>query len=119
MWISEDIDKIVSCIDNCLRKQGLNLNVHPANFDRCIEVREPELTLWIRLLPIENKYRVGISTVELRQDLQRRGIFTKLYKSLCSCDVVEKVCIESVCSQEMLNWCSKNKLSSDGYYNFY
>lgn len=109
-------ENIINVINKVL--EPYNVTAHFANNSNAISVDSYDIDIWIRLLPVENKYKVEISSVEFSPKYRRKGIFTSLFNKLVNCEVVSKVVITSVCTPEMKNWCLKNGLKGDEYENY-
>ena len=109
-------ENIINVINKVL--EPYNVTAHFANNSNAISVNSDDIDIWIRLLPVENKYKVEISSIGFVTKYRRKGIFTALFNDLVQCDAVAKVVITSVCTSEMKNWCLKNGLNGDEFGNY-
>ena len=109
-------ENIINVINKVL--EPYNVTAHFANNSNAISVDSNDINIWIRLLPVEGKYKVEISSIEFSPKYRRKGIFTSLFNELLQCNVIDKVVITSVCTTEMKNWCLKNGLKGDEYENY-
>lgn len=77
--------------------------------------------IWCRLTwDADLKYcNINLSTVSFSDDLQRKGHLTKIYNTLRKCKYIKYITIGSVCTDEMLNWCKKNKFKQCNNTNDY
>lgn len=77
--------------------------------------------IWIRLSDYRNinKVRVEFSTVEIRDDIRRKGVFSKICNMIKEKDYVEHAVISNVCTPEMSKFCKKNKLEFNEMMNEY
>jgi hypothetical protein len=72
-----------------------------------------DIQAWIRLTEIPTRKGI-INQVDVNNIMilhQRKGTFTRLMKNLASLKTVDHIVITSVSTQEMHNWCRKNKCS--------
>lgn len=66
---------------------------------------------WLRIsVNKDNKLIVDLSTIELRDSLQRKGLFSKICKMIQDKEYIEKAYISNVCTEKMLNFCKKHNL---------
>lgn len=73
--------------------------------------------MWIRVMLADGKLRLQMSTIQLREELRRKGIFTEIFNKLKDLEYVYVIDITGVCTEEMMNWVTKNGLvpSYSGY----
>lgn len=72
-------------------------------------VPNEDVYIWIRLNWRQDKCICNILTASFAPELQRKGYFTKIINTLKRCKYIQNICIQSVCSNEMHNWCKKHK----------
>lgn len=68
---------------------------------------------WIRVMPLNNRVIADFSSVELREDKRRQGIFDEICESMKHKDFIEKVLISNVCTDEMEAFCKKHNYTYD------
>lgn len=80
-----------------------------------------DIRLWFRVF-YDNSigaYNVEINTISLSDKLQRRGLFTLIWKRLNKCKYTNKLKIVSVCSESMHRWCIKHRLVTENNSDYY
>lgn len=120
MYKLEEVRVIANNIKRSLQRNNLECTVTIENGCKCIAINndnhslDENLYIWIRLIPVEDKYIVDISNIYLPIKSRHKGVFTNIFYTLKRCKYVDSIKITSVCSIEMNNWCNKNKLKSVG-----
>lgn len=98
-------------IESSIKKYGLNIKAQYINNYRVVALLDNDrIYLWLRLYENGDKFNADISTIELADDLRRKGIFETLCYRLYKCKYIDKIRITGVCSTEMKRWCRKHKL---------
>lgn len=101
-------------IEDSLKKYGINIRVQYLNNNKVIALQDNDrIYLWLRLYTNGDKFNADISTIELAEDLRRRGIFNTLCYRLYKCKYIDRLRITGVCSPEMQGWCFKHKLKEE------
>ena len=63
---------------------------------------------WIRLsLNKDDKLIVDLSTIELKEEFQRKGIFNEICKMIQNKDYVKSAFISNICTEKMFGFCKK------------
>ena len=57
--------------------------------------------LWLRVMYYNDKIKVDFSTVELRNALRRKGVFSEICEMVKEKDYIESAVISNVCTHEM------------------
>lgn len=71
--------------------------------------------IYIRLENRNNINCVNFSSISIDEKLQRTGILTTLVNEVSKQPAVGAIIIGSVCTEEMRNWCKKNRYDQIGY----
>lgn len=114
-------------IQSSLFELNIKCSVTLENAGKCIAVKnnadfgeDENLYIWIRLLPSrDNLYIVDISNIQLPLSKRRKGNFEFMFARLLKCKYVGEIRITSVCTPEMLNWCTKHRLNMINYNDYY
>lgn len=74
---------------------------------------------WLRVMYYNDKIKVDFSTVELRNALRRKGVFSEICEMVKEKDYIESAVISNVCTHEMYNFCVKNGFELNEMMNSY
>lgn len=74
---------------------------------------------WLRVMYYNDKIKVDFSTVELKNALRRKGVFSEICEMVKEKDYIESAVISNVCTHEMYNFCVKNGFELNKMMNSY
>lgn len=89
----------------------LGLDVGLANYGKCLRVDDGKHFIWIRLMDYKGKFIVDINNISFIESEQRKGLCYRLIKLIKSRRYVDRAYISSVCSDKMLNFVRKHKMT--------
>lgn len=105
-----NIEILRDTVTKSLSDSNINVPAKVVSNGNSVEVSDEDIFIWIRTLPRDGKLDVDISAISLDETLQHKGVFTNLFNSLKSLDIIQHLKIGSVCTDEMRSWCEKNNL---------
>lgn len=121
MNLEQYTDDLLKSILNIINKDKEYVIGKTEYRGKAILIEDMEGTrFWLRIsVNKDNKLIVDLSTIELRDSLQRKGLFSKICKMIQDKKYIEKAYISNVCTEKMLNFCKKHKLKFMELLNAY
>lgn len=105
--------KVRDSVSSSLQAFGLNCQVRVVN--NSVVVDEELLRIYIRVLPLPGNVRVEMSNISFHDEsLKRKGIFTHIMSELSKIDDIADLTVTCVLTDEMRNWCLKNRCTLVG-----
>lgn len=109
--------KVRDSLYGSLKAFGLNCQVRIVN--NIVVVDEEQLLIYIRVLPIPGNVRVEMSNILFRDEsIKRKGMFTHIMLELAELSEIDDLTVTCVLTDEMRNWCLKNKCILIGINDF-
>ena len=114
------ITEIKSVFENVICKTRYEYRSDIKNFGKCIEISNEDfifdmddlMFIWIRVLPIKEKYIVEIATIQLPEPIRRQGILTEIFNNLQKLSIISEIRITGVSTDAMNNWCIKHNMKN-------
>lgn len=125
--LSIDIEKIKEIFQDCLDKTGYVYDITVENFGMCIKVSNEDIIfdmddlmfVWVRTMPVKKKYIVEIATIQLPEQVRRRGTLTEIFNKLKKLSIISEIRITGVSTEPMRRFCKKHDMKTINMYDYY